>query len=88
MTAERRLAIATLGFRGAGTGGGPGTVILVDDLSIDLADPDVDIELTEGLEVDLAEPALSVELSEPSISVTLDAGFEVSLESDLEVDLG
>ena len=88
MTAQRRLAIATLGFRGAGTGGGPGTTILVTSLEVALVDQDVSVALSEGFEVELTDTAFEAALAPAAFSVTVDAGFEVTLGPDLEIDLG
>lgn len=67
---------------------GAGTTVLVDDLGITLADQNVSVALTTDVEVELAEAAFDAALAEAAFSVTLDAGFSVALEPDLEVDLG
>ena len=85
MTVARRLSIATVGFRG---GGGAGTTILVNSVDVSLTDQDMGVELVSDMSVSLTDSALSVELAAPSFSVTLDTGFSVSLEPDLEIELG
>lgn len=71
MTVERRLAIATLGFRGAGSGGGGATSISV---IID------GMEIMEPLDAEIVETILEAEL----IDVILDAEIPAPLDAEIK----
>ena len=83
MTVERRLAIATIGFRGAGSGGGGGT-IAAGELSIALVDPELEVALVDQFNVALVDQ-LEVTLVDPALQVDLVDELDVAIDDDLEV---
>jgi hypothetical protein len=79
VTAERRLAIATLGFRGAGTGGGGDTTILAGELTAVLSSDNLTVVLTNNVvEVSVA--------SEVDLVLETDV-LTAEITSDLEVSI-
>ena len=65
MTVARRLALATLGFRGGGAGGGGPTSISVIIDGVELMEP-LDAQLVEMiLEAEIVDVVLDAELPEP-----------------------
>lgn len=70
MTVERRLAIATLGFRGSvGGGGGPVSISVIID----------GMEIMEPLDAELVDLILDAEL----VNVTLDASIPEPLDAEI-----
>lgn len=64
MTVERRLAIATLGFRGGVGGGGPTSVSVIID-GVEIMEP-LEAELVSTvLEAEFVDTVLEAELPEP-----------------------
>jgi hypothetical protein len=79
MSVERRLAIATIGFRGGIGGGGPGGIIYAGGLAVAVED-----ELAASLSGELAVSFIletQVPLEITALSVAVEQEYSVGLES-------